>query len=486
MTKYMPVVFWGDPAEPRREDNFPTTQFDMYDCEKRGHLKMDYLGLKTLRVIAQTKKAINVIKRLRGEPADFDIDKIDRFDQPDVRDAGRGQDVVLLPDRKQFVRNFAKRMGLGRCDPWQLAVLVSIIRPGMMDTGMTEEYLRRANGEAPVTTRTRLLEDACSRATSAPRVPRGLHVGGPRTVRLHDGRGRRPAPRDQQEEAEGHGEDQADFIKGAVKQGRTAERGRGGVGTDRDVRAVRVQQRPRRRLRHGHPVLDRLPQAALGAAVHDEHDQLRSRGREQGGRVQLQGVRVRRRGPQHGHQGAAAVREAVASVCSIDLDDNTIRFGLSLIKKVSTKGVEWILSTGRGGRQLQGLRAQPGTRSPNPKGIPAAVLKVGKTDYEGLILSGALDCFEQGNRAKMLAMLPKVMDLCQSYWEQWGKEQAGKKVRVTSAQVRAALDAYTLEDDQYAEVTLEHRLEQEREVTGCFLSESPFQPYRGTIFAHCN
>jgi hypothetical protein len=36
-----------------------------------------------------------------------------------------------------------------------------------------------------------------------------------------------------------------------------------------------------------------------------------------------------------------------------------------------------------------------------------------------------MDCFEKGNRAKMMAMLPKVMDLCESYWEQLGQGTGG-------------------------------------------------------------
>jgi DNA polymerase-3 subunit alpha len=486
MTDYMPVAYWGDPAARTPAENFPTCQFDMYDAEERGHLKMDYLGLKTLRVIAQTTKAINTIRKLKGLPQDFDINKIDRRDQATFDMLAEGKTSCVFQIEKQFVRNFAKRMGLKRCDPWQLAVLVSIIRPGMMDTGMTEEYLKRANGDSPVTYPHPKLEEVLkgnfgilvfqedcmwvARAlagfnlSEADDLRRGISK-----KKMKDMMRIKP-----------------EFIKGAIKEGVTEAEanevwelivtfGRYGFNNAHAAAYGMVISYWTAFLKRHHPLPFMMNMINSEAGSTSKEDGYNFKVCEYIEEARSMGLLIH----------PPCVKKSYP-VCSIDLRDNSIRFGLSLIKKVSNKGVDWLMKHGRTADSFKDFILSGYEIRPNTKDIPAPYVKVGKGDLEGLILSGAMDCFEKGNRAKMIAMLPKVMDLCESYWEQLGKEQAGKKVRVKSADVKLALDTYNLEDDQYPEVTLEARLEAEREVTGCFLSESPFQPYRGTIFAHCN
>ena len=151
MTRYLPLHFDGSPNSRSAEDWEPTTQWDMYDCEERGLLKMDYLGLKTLRVIDRTVAMINEDRAARGEPPGFDIDEIDRWDERAWKLIDEGKLAGVFQVERQYVRNFARQMNLKRKDEWQLAVLLSIIRPGMMDAGMTQVYLNRAMGKEPPT-----------------------------------------------------------------------------------------------------------------------------------------------------------------------------------------------------------------------------------------------------------------------------------------------------------------------------------------------
>lgn len=143
---YIPVFYKGSPEDRDEDGKTGTAQFDMYDVEEIGLLKMDYLGLKTLRVIEDTVRLVNIQQRHAGRP-DLDVDNVDRFDKTTWDLLARGQLSGVFQVEKQFVRGYAKRMNLAKIDPWQLAVMVAIIRPGMMDTGNTERYLRRASGQ---------------------------------------------------------------------------------------------------------------------------------------------------------------------------------------------------------------------------------------------------------------------------------------------------------------------------------------------------
>jgi DNA polymerase-3 subunit alpha len=305
ITKYAPLFFKGNPDNRSEEDNFPTIQWDMYDAEERGMLKMDFLGLKTLRVIDQTERQIREVQKARGEAPTFDIDEIDRYDDPAWRVLAAGQTAGVFQIERGFVRNFARRMSLMRKDPWQLAILISIIRPGMMDTGATEEYLKRASGKSAPTPLDALLEETlrgnfglfvfqedCMWA--AVRMA-GLSLSKADELRRAIGKKK---PKDM-------AAIKPEFIQGCIKNGATLEE-------HGDVRPLRVQQRPRGGLRDGRLVPDGLPQGQLARPVHDELDQLRSRGGQQGRRLQLQGRRVRRGVPHDGPQGAQAVRPEVA------------------------------------------------------------------------------------------------------------------------------------------------------------------------------
>ena len=124
----------------------------MYDCEGRGLVKMDYLGLKTLRVIDQCEAMVNAVRQYRGDTEQFSIDHVDQRDDMTWKLLGEGKLLGIFQVERTFIQNFARRMNLQNVkDLWQMAVLVAIIRPGMMDAGMTEVYLRRASGqETPV------------------------------------------------------------------------------------------------------------------------------------------------------------------------------------------------------------------------------------------------------------------------------------------------------------------------------------------------
>jgi DNA polymerase-3 subunit alpha len=115
------------------------TQFDMRVVEKMGLVKMDFLGLRTLTVIDDAVKSAKMV-----DGVDIDIDAIP-FDDPEVFrlfQEGRTKGVF------QFESGGMVDL-LRKARPTQfedLAALNALYRPGALDAGMVDEYVKRKNG----------------------------------------------------------------------------------------------------------------------------------------------------------------------------------------------------------------------------------------------------------------------------------------------------------------------------------------------------
>src|SRR5438128_2971509 len=115
------------------------TQFDMRVVEKMGLLKMDFLGLRTLTVIDDALKSI-----LAESGQKIDITSIP-LDDPDVYrlfQEGRTKGVF------QFESGGMVDV-LRRAKPTKFEDLVAfnaLYRPGALDAGVVDEYVRRKNG----------------------------------------------------------------------------------------------------------------------------------------------------------------------------------------------------------------------------------------------------------------------------------------------------------------------------------------------------
>ena len=124
--------------DPRSE--MPVTQFDYEDAEKAGLVKFDFLGLKTLTVIA---KAEELLKK-RG--ISVDTQNID-FDDPATFDMlSRGESVGVFQLEGAGMRDLMRKMRPDHIN--DLVALVALYRPGPMDS--IPKYIACKRGrEAP-------------------------------------------------------------------------------------------------------------------------------------------------------------------------------------------------------------------------------------------------------------------------------------------------------------------------------------------------
>ena len=133
-------------------DSVIVTQYDMNCLEDVGMLKMDFLGLKTLTVI---QDATDLVKRREGallHPSSAQVlESMDDvpLDDPDVyKMLARGGTSGVF----QFESRLAtEKLHAMRCDRFEdLVATNALIRPGPLDSGMAEVYVRRKIGQEEV------------------------------------------------------------------------------------------------------------------------------------------------------------------------------------------------------------------------------------------------------------------------------------------------------------------------------------------------
>ena len=121
-----------------------TTQFDMNAVEKMGLLKIDFLGLITLDILDTTKEAV----RQRAGVA-IDLDHLPLDDEPTYELFRSGKTACVFQFDSGGMRDLLRR---ARPRVFaDLAALNALFRPGALDAGTVEEYVRRRNGTSRVT-----------------------------------------------------------------------------------------------------------------------------------------------------------------------------------------------------------------------------------------------------------------------------------------------------------------------------------------------
>ena len=117
------------------------TQFEMKVLDALGLLKVDFLGLSTLTLMARACDLIHTRYNI-----DFNLDNIPTDDQKTFELLGRGETAGVFQVEGTGMRRYLMQM-----QPKELAnviAMVALFRPGPMD--FIPGYIRRMHGEEPV------------------------------------------------------------------------------------------------------------------------------------------------------------------------------------------------------------------------------------------------------------------------------------------------------------------------------------------------
>ena len=125
----------------RGSDGSVTTQFTMTTLEELGLLKMDFLGLRTLTVIAD---AVRFVEETKGER--IDIDGIDYNDPQVLAAIGTGKTDGVFQLESGGMRSFMKELRPQNLE--DIIAGISLYRPGPMD--FIPKYIKGKNNHKDV------------------------------------------------------------------------------------------------------------------------------------------------------------------------------------------------------------------------------------------------------------------------------------------------------------------------------------------------
>jgi len=148
------------PVEWGRMDKRSVLQWDKDDCAAAGLVKFDLLGLGMLSALHY---AVDLIKEQRG----YEVDLATIPQEDDVYAMLCRADTVGVFQ----IESRAQMATLPRLKPrrfYDLVVEVALIRPGPIQGGSVHPYIRRRNGQEPVTYLHPLLENSLGKTLGVP------------------------------------------------------------------------------------------------------------------------------------------------------------------------------------------------------------------------------------------------------------------------------------------------------------------------------
>jgi error-prone DNA polymerase len=149
------------PIEPAAMEGRTVIQWDKDDLDPVGLVKFDLLGLGMLTLLSD---ALDLIRAHRGEH--IDLAKLPPDDPATYAMIRRADTVGLFQ-----IESRAQMSSLPRNRPerfYDLVVQVALIRPGPIQGEMVHPYLRRRNGEEPVTYLHPMLKPVLERTLGVP------------------------------------------------------------------------------------------------------------------------------------------------------------------------------------------------------------------------------------------------------------------------------------------------------------------------------
>ncbi|MCX7829700.1 MAG: DNA polymerase III subunit alpha, partial [Acidobacteria bacterium] len=129
-------------ALERSAKGIPITQFDMFDVEDLGLVKIDLLGNRSLALLTE---AVATIKEEKGETPPISPPEKTFEDKKTVDMISSGKTMGCFYIESPAMRQLLQRLNTRTFE--ELTAASSIIRPGVAESGMMETFIKRARGE---------------------------------------------------------------------------------------------------------------------------------------------------------------------------------------------------------------------------------------------------------------------------------------------------------------------------------------------------
>jgi len=136
LTDYMPLYC-------EQGSTVTSSQFDMGDVEAVGLVKFDFLGLRTLTIIDWAVKDVNSLRVVKNEPQ-LDILKIPLDDKPTYELIQSMQTTSIFQLESDGIKKLINDLQPDNFD--HLVALVALFRPGPLQSGMVDDFVKRKHG----------------------------------------------------------------------------------------------------------------------------------------------------------------------------------------------------------------------------------------------------------------------------------------------------------------------------------------------------
>ena len=140
LTEYSPLQF--DTKSEGLSDGKIITQYDMHAIEEAGLLKLDFLGIRNLAILAD---AVDRVKKIEGVAVD--IENVPLDDKKTFEMLARGETVGTFQLNGSGMTKYLVDLKPTKIE--DISLMVALYRPGPMDN--INEYILRKNGKKPVT-----------------------------------------------------------------------------------------------------------------------------------------------------------------------------------------------------------------------------------------------------------------------------------------------------------------------------------------------
>ena len=139
-------------ADKERTDGaMAITQYSMKGVEEIGLIKFDFLALKNLTLIVET---LNLVRAGGKEPPD--LNRLPLDDPESYRLLARGDTVGVFQMEGSGMRRFLTELKPSNFE--DVIAAISLFRPGTLDSGMVDPFIKRKHGKEPVEYDHQLLE----------------------------------------------------------------------------------------------------------------------------------------------------------------------------------------------------------------------------------------------------------------------------------------------------------------------------------------
>jgi len=125
------------------KDGAVMTQYPYSDVDAIGLIKFDFLGLKTLTMIR------SVVRRIAdGRGVDIDVTTLPLIDRPTYKLMAKGDTVGIFQMESGGMRKVLTQLRPSTFE--DVIAVLALFRPGPLDSGMVDQFIKRKHGKEPI------------------------------------------------------------------------------------------------------------------------------------------------------------------------------------------------------------------------------------------------------------------------------------------------------------------------------------------------